>query len=363
MTLEAHEVPEIYIKWKRGRDRVKWKNQIVLCLGKKGAGKSAMGEAWAQNHKFHRPGGKVVDLFGSRDNESLAWCRDSSPIDDVLLVTGTNVDVDGSWDTCPADKLTLDKLQSYEATTTCNSFYHDQEDRFAGLEMIIDTFWERLGWTDPNIALIREASSFTYSRIKQGVGMKEAKADFIYFQREMRHFGFAVFVDTIRWTSVDKEMRDLADYIIIKKVGHQGFPKDLRFLYKFYKPNAVARMKPDRFIILTDNAAIGSGWSQLPKFHKEEGVNLVKELGLKITKGSRPEESSLQKVGDREHSQIILEYLKGLTMEEVSHIVKRSTWTVSHHVRKHDKYIDSMGYCPRCQRAGADCERDLAVRT
>lgn len=155
MSLEEHEVPPIKISWKRGRDRIRWKNQITLCLGKKGAGKSACGEAWACNHKKNRPKARVIDLFGSRDNESLAWCRDNSPIDDILLITGPNIDVDCSWDTCPTDKLTLAKMEGYQATTTCNSFYHDQDDRFAGLEAIIDTFWDRLAWTDPNIALIR----------------------------------------------------------------------------------------------------------------------------------------------------------------------------------------------------------------
>lgn len=192
--------------------------------------------------------------------------------------------------------------------------------------------------------------------------MKEAKADFIYFQREMRHFGYATYVDTIRWTSIDKEMRDLADYIIIKKVGHQGFPRDLRFLYKYYEPNSVARMRPEKFVILTDNAAIGTGTFGLPKFHKEEGVDLLRELGMDVEKGTKPEESSLQKVGDREHGTIVLEYHKGKTMAQVSELTKRSTWTVSHHVKTHNKMVRQMGYCAQCQRAGAECATDIIER-
>lgn len=344
---EPDDIPRIRIKWIRGRDRINWNYPgLALGLGKKGSGKSALGEAWAMHFK------RIIDLFGSRDNENLAWCRDNSPIDDILLVTGNTVDVDASWDVKHVRDLTLRDLESYEVVTTCAGFYAGQTDRFTSQEAIIARFWERAGWSYPICAIVREASSYTYSRIKQGVRMQEAKADFIYFTREMRHFGFAEYIDTIRWTSIDKEMRDQADYLIIKKVGHQGLPRDLRWLYRYLDPRSMSGLKPHLFIILTDSGAIGVGTSDLPHFHKREGEDLMLELGIEVTKGEPQVGSTPQMVGDIEHSNICtLKHDKELSIRAIQKEVRRSTETISRHLHLHNRDIDRYGHCPVCRRA------------
>lgn len=346
------ELPKIRIKWMRGRDKIDWSRpSIALCLGKKGSGKSALGEVYALHHH------KIIDLFGSRDNESLCWCRDSSPIDDILLVTGNSVDVDSSFRTIKSDDLSYEKMLGYECVLTCNSFYVDQEDRFVSLEKIIDQFWNRFSWERPICTIIREASSFIYSRIKQGSRVKDAKADFIYFQREMRHFGYSLYIDTIRWTSVDKEMRDLADYMILKKVGPQGLPRDISWLYKFADPMSMAALPPHLFLILTENAAVGVGKSELPPFHKEEGVDLIKELGIEIECGERVEESSYQMVGDKEHAMIIDLYNAEKGMIEIRERVHRSLSTISRHLNDHNKAVERKGVCEKCERVGSDLSK------
>ena len=355
---EIEDLPKISIKWKRGREKIDWrKPRIFLNLGKKDSGKSAFGETCILRYP------KIVDLFGSRDNENLCWCRDNSPIDDILLITGENVDLDCSWDTISVDNLTWAKMDKYELITTANAFYHDQDARFASMERIIDQFWSRTEWKDPVGVQIREASSFLYSRIRQGIRMKDAKADFIYFQREMRHFGYSLIIDTIRWTSIDKEMRDLADYLIIKRVGHQGLPKDIRWLYNWVDPMSLAGLSSKYFLILTERASIGFGMSELPVFHKEEGVDLVKELGIQITKGARVEASTMQQVGDREHLRIIELYSnqeeERVSMESIAKTVHRSSATVYRHISKHNNTIENLGVCPTCQKLGSDLAKTI----
>jgi len=351
------ELPKIAIKWKRGKENIDWdKPRIFLNLGKKDSGKSALNESISCRYP------KIIDLFGSRDDEGLCWCRDSSPIDDILLIHGENVELECSWDTVSIDKLTWGKILDYECVINTNSFYHDQDERFVSIEKIINKLWDNRTWKKPTAVLIREASSFIYSRIRQGIRMKDAKADFITFQREMRHFGFSLPIDTIRWTSIDKEMRDLADYLIIKRVGHQGLPYDIRWLYKFVNPMSLAGLQPKYFLILTEKASVGFGMSELPKFHKEEGIDLIKELGIEIHKGEKLEESTLQSVGDEEHLKIVKLYHSGKSMAEIRGEIKRSKSTIHGHITKHNNTVSNKGVCPRCQKLDSDLSKTLIIR-
>lgn len=346
------ELPEIKIIWKRGREPFDYmKALIYLVLGKKGSGKSALLELLSLRYP------KIVDLFASKDDEGLCYCRKNSPIDDILLIHGDNVDLNCSWDTVSVSNLTLKKMLEYEAIIPSYSFFINESGRFLGIETILKSFWRRREWKKPIFVTVREASSFIYSRVKQqGVNMKMAKADFIFWQREMRHFGYALGIDTIRWHSVDKEMRDLADHLIIKKLGYQGLPKDIDFLYRYSGPWGIAGCPPDRFLLLTESGAIGHGQSELPVFHKEEGIDLLKELGIEIEYGEPIELGRGMNLGDKEHDGIIKAYYAtGCTsMMEASKATMRSKATVSIHIGKHNKDVKELGKCPRCNRVNSE---------
>lgn len=344
----ADEMPRLRVKWLRGRDNLTFhRPKCSLTMGKRGSGKSNLLEVIGVG--YHP---KIIDLMGSRDNENLVWCRPMSPVDDILLITGPNVDLKGSsWDVKRVDQLTLADIESHEVTTTADSFFSSQISRFAGIDTITELFWERLEWTKPIDVVIREASNYIYSRIvNQKLNIKEAKADFLVFQREMRHFGFSLDVDTVRWTSIDKEMRDLADLLFIKKVGAQGLPDDLKFMYKIFNPLSVARMHPRNFIVLTDNASIGLGESDLAPFHKPEGLNIMREVGLELEVGDEPVYKPPTAVQPNQHSQMVELIDKGETFREVT---KRSgvssTDTVGRHLREHNQAIQEKGVCPMCQ--------------
>lgn len=345
---EFEKMPHLQVKWVRGRDNLTFNHpKCSLTMGKRGSGKSNLLEVIGCG--YHP---KIIDLMGSRDNENLVWCRPMSPVDDILLITGPNVDLVGSsWDVKRVDQLTLDDILSHEVTATADSFYSSQVSRFDGINRITELFWERLAWSQPVDVVIREASNYIYSRIvNQKLNIKEAKADFMVFQREMRHFGFSLDVDTVRWTSIDKEMRDLADLLFIKKVGAQGLPDDLKFMYKLFNPLSVARMSAERFIVLTDNASIGVGRSDLAPFHKPEGLDIMAEVGLRTAVGDEPVILPANQVQPAQHSQMVELVDKGETFRETA---KRagvsSTDTVGRHLREHNEDIQTQGVCPRCQ--------------
>lgn len=339
----------IKIDWIRGRGYIDWFSPAIwLILGIKGSGKSALIEALALRFE------KIIDLFASRDNENLCWLRDTSPIDDAILVIGDNCDIDCSWPTVHVSELQLSHITDHEITLTCDGFYSSQDARFRGVSKIINQLWARRGFDYPIYIGIREASSFLYSRIKQeGVNMKIAKADFIYQMREMRHLGYTMGVDTIRWTSVDKEMRDLADYLIIKRMGRNGLPKDIRYFYRYGSVPSISLMSPDRFMVQSA-WPIGIGSSGLPSFHKEKGVDLMGELGLFPEFGEELKESTSQQVGDAQHMEIIKLYHSGTSMANIANKVHRSTYTIHSHIKKHNDEIANHGYCPICQKGNGD---------
>ena len=344
------ELPKIRLVWARRREPLDFmKAMIYLILGKKGSGKSALLELLS----LYYP--KIIDLFGSRDDEGLAYCRKNSPIDNILLIHGDNVDLDCSWDTTPVSKLTYKKILDYEVVIPSFSFFSGNAGRFVGINKLMSLFWERRKWKKPIFVGVREASSFIYSRVKQeGVNMKMAKSDFIFWQREMRHFGYSLGIDTIRWTSIDKEMRDLADWLVIKKVGPQGIPDDLDFLYRYIDPMSMAGLPPDKFMLLTENASIAWGQSDYPAFHKEEGVDLLEELGIQISYGEEIEESSVQRIGDEEHEKIIRLYSEENSMSKISKNIHRSAARVHDHIHKHNKAVMENGFCNKCRRVRSD---------
>ena len=344
------DLPKIRLVWARRREPLDFmKAMIYLILGKKGSGKSALLELLS----LYYP--KIIDLFGSRDDEGLCYCRKNSPIDNILLIHGDNVDLDCSWDTTSVSKLTYKKILDYEVVIPSFSFFSGNAGRFVGINKLMTLFWERRKWKKPIFVGVREASSFIYSRVKQeGVNMKMAKADFIFWQREMRHFGYSLGIDTIRWTSIDKEMRDLADWLVIKKVGPQGIPDDLDFLYRYVDPMSMAGLPPDKFMLLTENASIAWGQADYPVFHKEEGVDLLEELGIQITHGEEIEESSIQRIGDEEHEKIIRLYNEGKSMNAVTKLVHRSKERVHSHIHQHNKDVLENGVCDKCGRIRSD---------
>lgn len=360
---EPFHMPSVKVKWCRKTIPDEMINyhmaRITLALGKKGGGKSAFLEAGALRHE------QVIDLLGSRDDEGLAWLRKNAPEKDMLLVTGDNVDCDCSWPTCKISDMTTTKLLSKNLIITTDSLYSSQKSKFEGVNGLTDLFWGRREYDPekPVAVIMRELSDFIYSRIVQdGMNIKEAKADFIVFQRQLRHFGYSPYMDTIRWTSVDKEIRDLADYLVIKKVGSQGLPHDIQYLYGYINPLRLAALPPNKFMIVTESASIGKGIFEKPAFHKEEGVDLLRELGIKLTYGEEPEVSSTQRVGDREHAEIIKLYQQGFAMSEVATKTGRSDYTVSTHVRKHDGNIEKHGICDSCTRGGCDLAKTKVTR-
>lgn len=345
------ELPKIQVKRIRYNLNFDWdRPRRYIFLGMTESGKSTVNELFALRHP------KIVDLFGSRDNENLCWARKTSPVDDILMITGDNVDVNCSWDTTKISDVKMSDIDSHEITLTCNSYWSDQKTRFAGIQKLCDVFYDRLSWRKGDIIynLSRETMNLIYARLSQGVDERSAKADVLMFLRELRHFGTSFGGDILRWTGIDKEMRDLADFTVIKQMGWQSLPSEIDWLYSIFEPSIFGKMKINEMVMLKRDASIAFCKTPALEFHKEEGVNLLSELGIKIEYAEEIIDTSDMRVGDREHADIVRFHNEFQSMDKCREKFHRSMSTISNHIKNHNDLIKKSGVCDLCKRVGSD---------
>lgn len=350
------------MKWIRGRGKLDFRHpKTYLTLGLKDSGKSSLLEVCGTRFP------KVVDLFGSRDNEGLAWCRVNSK-NEVLFLTGDAVQINGPWDSLQLRQITLKDLEPYPVVVSVSAFYHDMDEEFYSLNKIIyKVLFKRTHWRRLWCILIREASNFLYSRIKVVKNQTIAKADFIYLLREMRHMGYSIGVDTIRWTSLDKEVRDVADYTFIKRVGTQGLPWDLHYLYGYISPQSLMNPPPWAFVVIDGRGPIGVGRFDFPQWHKKEKEDILGELDLKPKYGERIDygDRARKTVSDYEHESIMAKRAEGVGpkkrkgMGAIGDKVHRSPATVMKHIKKHNEMIRKRGTCEICLRVHSKYAKEV----
>jgi hypothetical protein len=333
-------------------------------VGIKGSGKSALVELIGSKYS------KVIDLYGSRDDEGLAWLRADGFKDKVLLLKGNSVTVDCNCaDVKNATDLTLSDMYEYKAIISPAHLYSSIEEEWHSMPRIVSQLWNRTSWSEPWALLIREASSLIFSRVSLGESQQEAKNYLIHMMREMRHSGIAIVADTIRWMSVDIDFRAIADYTFIKAQGILGLPPDLRFIYRYFKPSGIMRCPVDKFIIVSVHGPIGYGASTCPPWHKKESENLLQLFDIRRQYGAVPFEGNLAKhVGDAEHVRIIRGRMEGIEdakgelqkgMEAIGKILKRSSKTILIHINSHNNMIHAVGECERCARVSSPYAKKL----
>jgi hypothetical protein len=317
--------------------------------GQRGTGKSSLLELVASHYE------QVIDLYGSRDNEGLAWLRHPKYRDSALLLKGASTTLDCQCaEVMDAAKFSLKDLARFKVIISCASAYRSVDEEWSALPKVVDMLGKRTHWTKPSCLIVREASSLLYSRMSIGETEQNAKAHFIHMMREMRHSGFALAMDTIRWFGIDTEARNCADFMFFKAQGIEGLPKGLRFLYRGFKPSGLQLMRPNMFVVVTKEGAIGFGKFKFPSWHKRESEDMLRIFDIRPSYGEVPFMGEQGKVGDYEHVKIVKTYLdSGVGMGKVARIVDRSSKTVNDHLHAHNNMIHSVGECDKCARVGS----------
>ena len=356
------------ILWCRYNDTVSFnKPSTWFSLGLRGTGKSSLLEHIGENYLNH--GHSILDLFGSRDGENLAWLRSPHVKDKkILLLKGQNVDVDCSYTVKQADQLTLYDVASYDIIISSSPLYLNVDQEFLNATKITDLLYKRRHWRRLVYLIVREAANFYYSRLKVSENQTFAKSQMVYLIREARHVGLTLGLDSIRYYAIDIDIRNLADYLILKSQGAHGLASDLKWLYSFFNSSTVRDMPPQYFILISKKGALSFGSFPFPSWHKQEKEDLLTQLGIKIEYGEMPREALYRgrwkTVGDEEHAEIVRLYLEDkLSIHKISDRLKRSTKTVLDHLNSHNTAVKRSGFCPMCRRVRSKLDEALIKKS
>lgn len=355
------------IRWLRSKEHISFKRPHVwFSLGVRGSGKSSFLEHVGM--EYLERNSVVFDLFGSRDGEALAWLRSPYAKDKkILLLKGDNVDVTASVDVQNVESLKIRDVEKYDIIISASPLYLNVDQEFYNAGKVTDLLYKRLHYKRLVYLLMREASNFYYSRLKISESQTLAKANMVYLIRESRHCGLSLALDSVRFYSIDIDIRSLADYLILKAQGIGGLSRDLKWLYSYVDPHLVRRLKPEQLILLTRKGGIAYGIFPEVPWHKKESEDILNATGVKVEYGELLKESILKgtfkTVGDKEHAEIIQLYVEdALSMEAIGKKLKRSPRTTNTHIRAHNQAVMRGGFCAACKRAGSPYHNAIAER-
>lgn len=276
------ESPKLEVAWVRGETEIDFKRpNVFFSLGMRGSGKSAFLELCACHYLDN--GGKVLDLFGSKDGEGLGWLRSPYAKDKkIILLRGDMVEVKSGQENIQASKFRISDLARGDIFISASPLYSDLDEEFTAVNHILDVLWKRMSWTEPIFLVMREAANLIYSRIKVRKNQIMAKSEALYMLRESRHCGLALGLDSIKHTSIDIDVRTLTDYLIIKNTGMHGLPQDLWWVYRVFDPHGLRKLKPREFVILDRQGHLGIGTFELVPWHKREAENILAATGVEL---------------------------------------------------------------------------------
>ena len=349
------------IRWIRGNDTISFhRPHLFFVEGVRGTGKSSLLEALGCLYLNH--GHSVLDLFSSRDAESLAWLRSPYVKDKrMLLLSGENVDVAAPCDVKKCSDVTLRDFEDYDIVISSPPLYLNLDQEFTMIAQLMDRLYKRLSWNRLIYLMIREASNFLYSRIKLTDDQTQAKSQAVYMLREGRHCGLALGLDSVRLLSIDVDIRAITDYLFLKSQGMWGLPSDLHWLYSLFNPFLLRDMPPQFFTVVSKNGAVGVGEFNEVLWHKKERENLLNSLGIKVEYGEPVEKGEYRgryaTIGDSEHSLILNLYInESKGMSTIAKDLGRSTASIHAHIKRHDLSVSRSGFCPACRRVHSELE-------
>jgi hypothetical protein len=351
------------IIWIKGNEDTSFKKPFTwLVIGVRGAGKSAFLEHLAELHL--KKGNAILDLFGARSGENLAWLR-SEWINEkkILLLHGENaiIETNLNVDFKKVSEISLKDFENYDIIINSSPLYQSLDDEFNAVNILIDKLWKRLKWHRLIFVICREGANLMYSRLKVAENQTLAKAFLTYWLRESRHVGCSLGVDSQRFMALDVDVRNVVDMLVFKTLGSLGLPRELWWCYRYIEPSFMQKMKPNQFTIISRKGDLGIGVFPLTKFHAKEGEGILSKIGLNITFEEKPMEAKLKgafkTIGDIEHSQIIEMYIEGERgMDYMAKQLNRSSRSILLQINKHNYSIEKIGYCPACRRAKSKYE-------
>ena len=344
------------IAWLYGNHNISFNKPYTwMCLGTRGSGKSALLEHLGE--QYLAEGHTVLDLFGARSAEGLAWLRSRWATEkNILVLTSENcVATVPHADVKPASKLELADFERYNIIVNSCVFYPNVDAEFEAVNHVIDLLWRRRRWSRLVYVLVREAANLLYARMKIAETQALAKSFVSYWLRESRHSGCSLGLDSQRFMAVDIDIRSLIDFLFLKALGAAGLSRDMFFVYRYIQPGWLQYAKPNQFAVVTRRGDVGVGVFPLVPWHAREGEDVAFKLGVHVAFEEAPEKpldkGRFKTVGDAEHSVIVAAYVEEpYGMVKLAKRMGRSPATINNVVDEHNSSVEKVGYCPACRR-------------
>ena len=96
----------------------------------------------------------------------------------------------------------LSDLEKYDIIISAGPLYSSPGVEYESANKITDSIYQRLHWKRKVFMVTREAANLYYSRLKSDPNQASAKAQMVYLIREARHMGYALGLDTLKYTSI-----------------------------------------------------------------------------------------------------------------------------------------------------------------
>ena len=356
-------LPKIEYTWHRDGEKINWKRPLrIMALGIQGSAKSSILEVGAIRYP------KIIDILGDEDGESLCWCKPEfitwyieqyGHPPRILLLIGEGVKVASQFETMTATEFNLQIMKAYDIFIAAEILHQTAKDYHITMQKIIGVLEKIKYWDEAWCLLIREATDWAYARIKIFKDDEASKADLAKFYKRNRHRGLAIFMDSLRWTDLDKLFRDLSDYIIIKQLGDQGLPKDLRYCYRYWTPKSLRWLEKNIFGIKSVRGSIGTGRFKKPSWHKEENEDILKSTGIEVKWTGKVEtEERRYGITDMEHAEIIEKVIELKSQGKAAKETVRSKSSINEQVKRHNMAIKRFSDCPICKHGKGKYRKD-----
>jgi hypothetical protein len=208
--------------------------------------------------------------------------------------------------------------------------------------------------------LIREASNLLYSRLRITKEQLTAKAEIVYFLRESRHFNISVGMDTQKATSIDADVRNVLDFIVLKRWGGEvlqdfiikRFQEYEDYVYYMYgydievNKQYVYTLDPNEYLIIPINdVVLSKGTFDMPPWHKLENEDIIEQLDFKIVEIEPIHYYKSEKL----HTRIIELSIEGMKPKAVGETLALPPKIVEKHLDLHIKEVSEYGYCRVCK--------------
>ena len=347
--------------------------RTTFAVGDKDSGKSALLEVLGEGHLTR--GHKVIDFWGSVDNESMAWARsDWVKGRNCLIVHGPTcaLEFQGDWrpDQKDANKMGFADYAAYDLILSSPKFFMDEDGTrdYTSMGRFVRRLLIHREASRPIIyCIIREAGEVIYSRIKADERQDETKAQMLSLLGQARHLGISLGLDTQRAVNVDKAFRDLADHTFFKRPRGENLPDEKKFAYQWVELQRMLRMEKNQFVVV-DTTGVGEGINGVPPWHKKEEDVVLPQLGMVQTFVEAPvegkERGDYKTIGDEDHAQFMRLRVEGdgkrgpYSMQEIAEAWGVSTATPAYHINKvHNPAVLEHGGCERCLRVGGKFAR------